>query len=71
MKRKVIRNIPTSRLLLLLAQANALGCKFVDVSFYPDTNTIGVTPITLDETRKRFMDGNDKTSMEDIINDEQ
>lgn len=53
---------------MLLAQANYIGAQFVDLTFYFDTNTIGITPVMKDDVMKRFQEGTDGTSMEDIIN---
>lgn len=70
MKKRVIRNIPTKDLLLLLAQANALGCQFVDLSFNVEKRTVGITPISRGEAMQRFEAGKEGTNMEDLISDE-
>lgn len=67
--KKVIRNIPTSQLLLLLAQANSLDCQFVDLSFDVEKRRVSITPIGKDEAMKRFTDGTEGTNMEDLINE--
>lgn len=70
MAKKVIRNVPTGGLLLLLAQANAIGAAFVDVSFDTSERKLGIAPIHKDEQMKRFMEGKDRTDMDDIINED-
>lgn len=68
--KRVIRNIPTKELLLLLAQANALGCPYVDLNFDVQRRSVGITPISKDEIMNRFQDGREGTNMEDLISDE-
>lgn len=68
--KKVIRNIPTKELLLLLAQANAIGCQFVDLSFDMEKRSVGITPISREEVMHRFEGGKEGTNMEDLISDE-
>jgi len=67
--KRVIRNIPTKDLLLLLAQANKLSCPFVDLGFDTERKVVSVTPITTAEGNKRFDQGKEGTSMEDLINE--
>lgn len=69
MSSKVIRNIPTKDLLLLLAQANSLGYPFVDLFFDVQNKVIKIQPISINEGRKRFTDGRGETNMEDLINE--
>lgn len=68
-QRKVIRNIPTKNLLLLLAQANYLDCPYVDLNFDVEKRSVGVTPISKQEFLNRFSEGSDGTNMEDIISE--
>lgn len=67
--KRIIRNIPTHQLLLLLAQANSIGCPFVDVSFDVERRNVSIIPISKDESRKRFTDGKEGTDMEDLISE--
>lgn len=69
MSSRVIRNIPTRELLLLLAQANSLGCPVIDLYFDVQNKVIKIQPISVDQNRKRFTDGAGETNMEDLINE--
>lgn len=67
--KKVIRNIPTKDLLLLLAQANSIGAPFVDIGFNVEKRSLTIQPISREESQKRFIDGKEGTDIEDIINE--
>lgn len=67
--RKVIRNIPTRELLLLLAQANSIGAPFIDITFDNERKSLTIQPISIVESKKRYIDGKEGTDMEDIINE--
>lgn len=67
---RTISNVPTRELLLMMAQANSMGCPYVDLIFDDDTKMMRVQPISPTEVTKRFDDGTPPLTMEDIIDDE-
>ena len=67
--KRIIRNIPTKDLLLLLAQANTMNCPYVDIILDQDRGKLTIQPITVEEGRQRFVEGKEGTNIEDLIND--
>ncbi len=75
MSKKVIRNIPTASMLLLLAQANKIGCPYIDLYFDSKEGAVYIQPITPEAFTKRFeqddMKGNEggQINLEDLNED--
>lgn len=67
---RTLKNVPTKELLLLLAQANNLGCPYVDLRFNMEQHTLHVQPIDTQEISDRFAAGTGAIDIEDIIDDE-
>lgn len=68
-KVRTINNVPTKDLLLLLAQANQMGCPYVDLHFNLTNKTLNVEPIAIEEVNKRFDEGHSPLSMDELIDE--